>query len=521
MRPASLFDKAAQLVFGRLGSNLPPPVTVAEDAARVAALLERCPLGGFALFNGSLPETPETLAALQAKSRFPFLVATDMERGVGQQVRGATVFPHAMAFAALGDDAEAAVEASARIAAREALACGLHITFAPVADVNRDPRNPIIATRAFGTDPERAARLVRAYVRGARAEGLLTTAKHFPGHGNTHADSHAELPVVPGDRAEWERTDAVPFRAAIEAGVDLMMTAHVVYPALDASGAPATASRPILHDLLRDELGFGGVVITDSLLMAAVRAAPEAVGAQAAALVRAGVDVLLDVPDPEAAVAGLVRAVEAGDLSEARLDEAFTRVWGLKETLMERFGPDVFTHPPPFAVGTAAHRAVADDVAERAVTIFKDTPEAWPDAPDGAGMTVLLVRPHTSHLDPPEAPLGAMVRAAFPAAEYVEIGPDAGESELREASERVERARRVVLALVVKPAAWHAFGLTPAQHAFAEALTARRPVTLAALGSPLILDAFPHAPVHLCTYSDVAPSQRALVRTLRRRIRTR
>ncbi|WP_456430009.1 glycoside hydrolase family 3 protein [Rhodocaloribacter sp.] len=521
MRPVTRFEKAAQLVFARLGSNMPPPVTVAEDAARVAALLERCPLGGFALFNGSLSETPGTLAALQAKSRFPFLVATDMERGVGQQVRGATVFPHAMAFAALGDDAEAAVEASARIAAQEALACGIHITFAPVADVNRDPRNPIIATRAFGTDPERAARLVRAYVRGARAEGLFATAKHFPGHGNTHADSHAELPVVPGDRAEWERTDAVPFRAAIEAGVDLMMTAHVVYPALDPGGAPATASRPILHDLLRDELGFRGAVITDSLLMAAVRAAPEAVGAQAAALVRAGVDVLLDVPDPEAAVAGLVRAVEAGDLSEARLDEAFARVWRLKTTLMERFGDDVFTRPPGAGVGTEAHRTVADDVAERAVTIVKDTPDAWPDTPDGEGMMVLLVRPHTSHLDPPEAPLGAMVREAFPAAGYAEIGPDAGEADLRALTARAEQARRVVLALVVKPAAWHAFGLTPAQHAFAEALTTRQPVTLAALGSPLILDAFPHAPVRLCTYSDVAPSQRALVCTLRRRVRTR
>ncbi len=508
----TLFEKAAQLVMVRLGSNMPPPVTVAEDAERVARLLERYPLGGLVVFNGTRDETPGVLAALQAHSPFPLLVGTDMERGVGQQLRGATVFPHAMAFSRLGDEAEDAVETAARIAAREALACGIHITFAPVADVNLDPRNPIIATRAFGSDPATAARLAAAYVRGARAEGLLTTAKHFPGHGNTAADSHAELPVVRSDRATWERTDAVPFRATLAAGTDLVMTAHLAYPALDPSGAPATASPRILRDLLRREMGFTGAVITDSLLMGAIRTDDS--GAQAAALVRAGVDLLLDVPDPGAAVEGLVRAVEAGTLAADRLDEAFRRVQALKQRLVDRFGPDVFTRPPAAPVGSAAHRARADDVAFRALTVHRTPGPLLPEA-DGDGLLVVLVRPHASHLDPPEAPLGAMLRTALPRAAYAEAGPDAGPDVFDRITAQALRARRVVLALVVKPAAWHAFGLRPAQQAFADRLAGRRPVEVVALGSPTILERFPAAPVHACTYSDVEPSQRALVRFLR------
>ncbi|MGI9175988.1 MAG: glycoside hydrolase family 3 N-terminal domain-containing protein, partial [Rhodothermales bacterium] len=248
--PTSLRDRAAQVVFARIGSNMPPPVTVEEDADRVEALLERCPLGGLVLFNGDRAATPKTLARLQAQSPYPLLITADMERGAGQALRGATVFPHAMAYSALGDQAEALAEASAGASAREALAGGIHVTFSPVADVNTNARNPIIATRAFGSKPEEVARLVQAYLRGCQKEGILTTAKHFPGHGSTQEDSHAELPVVKSARRELEAVDLLPFRAAIEADVDLMMTAHVAFPALDERGLPATLSRPILHDLL-------------------------------------------------------------------------------------------------------------------------------------------------------------------------------------------------------------------------------------------------------------------------------
>lgn len=517
-KPTSLRDKAAQLVFARIGSNMPPPVTVREDAARMEALLERCPLGGMILFNGEVPETPEVLARLQAKSPFPLLVATDMERGVGQQVRGATVFPHAMAYAALGDEAEAAVEASARISAREALACGIHLTFSPVADVNRDRRNPIIATRAYGDEPGGVARLATAYIRGCHAEGLLTTAKHYPGHGGTSQDSHEEMPVVHDNRGVLERSDLQPFRDVIDAGVDVMMTAHISVPALDPSGLPATLSAPILRDLLRDDLGFGGAVVTDSLLMGAIRAEPGDVGAQAAALVQAGVDIVLDSPDPKAAVAGLVEAVANGDLDEARLDEAYERVWALKQKLLDRFGPTIFTAPHQHIaldeVGAASHHALAEDIARRAVSI-NDPKGQLPLQPgEGEGLMVLLIKPHRSRLDPPEAPLAAALREAYPGVIYFDIGPETDEAALREILAQAQDVQHVVIAMIVKPAAWHPFGLLPAQQQLVDTLVAQRPVVLASLGSPYIFDAFPDDTTRLCTFSDVAASQRALVSVL-------
>ncbi|MFQ5570699.1 MAG: glycoside hydrolase family 3 protein [Rhodothermales bacterium] len=518
--PTSLREKAAQLVFARIGSNMPPPVTVEEDAARVEALLERCPLGGLVLFNGRGPETARVLARLQARNPYPVLIGTDMERGVGQQVRGATVFPHAMAYAALGAEAEAAVEASARGAAREALACGIQLAFCPVADVNRDRRNPIIATRAFGTEPESVARLVRAYLRGCRAEGLLTSAKHFPGHGGTHQDSHEALPIVTDTRDVLEHTDLVPFCAAIEANVDAVMTAHVAFPAFDPSRQPATASPIILNGLLREALGFHGPVITDSLLMGAIRAAPGEEGVQAATLVRAGVDIVLDTPDPEAAVEGLVRAVKTGRLSADRLNEACARVWQLKQRLIDRFGRSIFTDPSrhvsPEEVGDAAHDAMAKEVSRRAVSV-RDTAGVLPLSPDrvaSEGLLGLLIKPHRSRLDPPEEPLGSLLRGTFPGAMYHEIGPEADEAIVRRVLEKAGQVRHVVVAMIVKPAAWHHFGLLPAQHAFVETLVVRRSVVLASLGSPYVLEGFPEASAHICTFSDVASSQQALVSVL-------
>ncbi|HET6567984.1 MAG TPA: glycoside hydrolase family 3 protein [Rhodothermales bacterium] len=521
MESLPLRDKAAGLVVARLGSNMPPGITVEEDAARVEALLQRCPLGGLVVFNGNVTESPGILAHLQRVSKYPLLVGSDIERGFGQQFRGGTVFPHAMAFSALGADAERLLEDSARVTAREALACGVHIAFAPVADVNRNLANPIISTRAFGTEPRETAGLVRAYVRGCRDEGLLTAAKHFPGHGNTSEDSHDTVPVVRSPRRELDELDLVPFKAAIGEDVPLVMTAHVSYPALDPTGLPATLSQPILHDLLRDKLHFQGAVITDSMLMGAVRGKDVNPGEQAAALLNAGVDIILDPPEPELIVDGIVEAVQKGRLTEARLDEALGRITALKKRLTDRFGGDFFVNPsryvPGMEVGSAEHRCLAEDVARRAVTIQSAAPGLLPLDPvqvSESGLLAVLIRPWRSRLDPPEAPLGEGVRMAFPGAHYVEIGPEAGDAEFTGLARHAGEVGHVLLALVVKPAAWQNYGLLPPQQQFVHELVARRPVMLASLGSPYALRDFPNAAARLCTYSDVPVSQRALVSAL-------
>lgn len=507
--PQTLAEQAAQLLFPRIGSNMPPPTRVEEDAARVEALVARVPVGGLCLFNGTAEATPATLRHLQSVSRYPLLVATDMERGTGQQVHGATVFPHALAFSALGGDGPAFAERFARASAREALACGIHLAFAPVADVNREPRNPIIATRAFGTVPEATAHLVAAYVRGARAEGLLTTAKHFPGHGGTAQDSHAELPVVEDDRAALERTDLVPFRAALAAGVDAVMTAHIVYPALDPDH-PATFSRAILDGLLRGEMGFEGPVVTDSLLMAAVRDAYGAPGDQAAVLLAAGVDVLLDVQEPEAAWHGIQAAVAEGRLTAARVEEACRRVWRLKQHLLDRFGPAAFLAPAtlfrPDEVGHPDHHALALEVARRALTPLDGRPLP---APEG-DLAVVLVKPIQTRLDPPVEPLAAALRARHVPMQYHQLGPEAPPAAWEAAERALRRAAHRVVAVAVRPAAWHAFGLPPAQRDGVARLVAVGGVHLVALGSPQGLEGLDGAARRLCTFSDAPPAQQAL-----------
>lgn len=510
----TLREKAAQLVFPRLGSNMPPPITVAEDLERFTRdVLDHCPVGGLIIFNGRIAETTDALIELQRRSAHPILVAADMERGVGQQIRGATVFPHAMAFSS-----PELLERAAAVQAREALACGVHITFAPDADVNLDPRNPIIATRAFSGDPDKVAAMVRAYIKGCRAEGLLTTAKHFPGHGNTHQDSHEELPSVHADRATLEANDLVPFRAAVEAGVDLIMTAHVLYPALDPEH-PATLSRRVLRDLLRGEMGFRGAVVTDSLLMGAIRETHETVGDQAVALVEAGVDILLDIPDPIGAVDAIVGAVEDGRLDGRLVDEAAARVLALKRKMTDRFGEELFGDPsvavPRSVLDSSEHRALAREVAWEGVRTISRRVGALPIPNDaGNSLMAILIKPHRSRFDPPEEPFGDAVRKVFPGALYRQAGPDTTAAEYEELAILASQAQYIVLAVVIKPAAWHAFGLRPEQDAFVRDIIDQFAPVVVSLGSPYILDAYKNAAATLCAFSDVEVSQRAAVERL-------
>jgi beta-glucosidase-like glycosyl hydrolase len=503
-----LTQRLADLMMVRIGSNLPPVRTVEQDESRVMQLLEQCPVGGLVLFNGRAEATPATLQRLQQASATPLLVAADIERGVGQQLHGGTVFPHQRAMAAMGDEAEAAVEEFARQTAREARAAGLHITFGPVADVNSDPRNPIIATRAFGEEPRDVARLVAAYVRGCRTGGILSTAKHFPGHGNTHEDSHHELPTVAGSIAELQATELVPFAAAIEAGVDLVMTAHVRYPALDPTGAPATVSRPILTDLLRHQMGFTGVVVSDSLLMEGVKGRFATEGELAIAALEAGVDLLLDVADPVSTLAALVAALESQRLREQRVEEAWQRVWRLRSQVS---GPGTSAGPDTTDHSFAGSAALPLRIARRATQVLDASEGALP-LDSKRPLSVVLLKPYVTHLDPPRQPLAAALEDAFEQVCYWEITPESPSDALAQLTGQLLQADQVCVAMVVKPAAWHRFGLPGEWSAWLRQLLAQRKVVVACLGSPEGLREFSEAAeAAICTYSDVAVSQQALV----------
>jgi beta-glucosidase-like glycosyl hydrolase len=511
----SLREKIAQLVFVRIGSNLPPVRHVEDDEERVAELIKECPIGGLLLFNGG-PETKNALKRLQRVSKIPLLVGSDIERGVGQQVKGYTLFPHAMALGRR----DASIDVFAEATAREARDVGIHVAFTPVADVATNPLNPIISIRAFSNVASRAAEITSRFVEHAERLGLLTTAKHFPGHGDTHQDSHDSLPAVAKTIDQLRACELLPFQAAIDAGCSLVMTAHVAFPSIDPSGLPATLSSTLLINVLREEMGFQGAVCSDSLLMAGVRERFSNEGEMTLAALEAGVDLLLDVREPATVVDYLVQCVDAGMLAESRVDEAYHRVLALKHKAFDprQVEPDESTIGAYIGQRVKPRPHPGTVVAWDAIEVFDSSgPAALPFSPDRRVVAILL-KPFETAIDSPEQPLAAALAERFRHTRYIQLGPNTNGPAYESAAEAAGGAEQLLIAMIVRPAAWHAFGLKPEQKRFVTNLCQTRgDVVLASLGVPYALDDFPHAAVRICTYSDVPVSQHALAEFLLRR----
>lgn len=307
-------------------------------------------------------------AGLAQPTPVPLLVSTDQEHGIVCRVgEPATLLPGAMALGAGGSRSD--TREAARIAGAELAALGIKQNYAPDADVNVNPANPVIGVRSFGSDPQSVAGLVTAQVKGYQGAGVASTAKHFPGHGDTSTDSHTGLPSILHTRQEWAELDAPPFRAAVAAGIDSIMTAHIVVPALDPSEDPATLSRPILTGILREELGYDGVVVTDSLGMEGVRTKYGDERVPVLAL-QAGVDQLLNPPDLSVAWNAVLEAVRSGEITEARIEESILRILRLKSRLGLFRDPYVTHRGVDRTVGTREHLTAADRVAERTTTLL-------------------------------------------------------------------------------------------------------------------------------------------------------
>lgn len=327
-----------------------------HERARIERALE-LGVGGFVIFSGTAPQVEKLVAELRDRSRTPLLIGSDLERGAGQQFEGATALPPLAAIGSL--DEPEFTRRAAQITAREAMALGVNWIYAPVADVDLEPRNPIVGTRAFGTDATHVQRHVRAWIEGCHASGALACAKHFPGHGRTIGDSHAGLPRVDASRDALE-IDLAPFRSAIDAGVDTIMTAHVAYPALDPQGAAATLSRAIITDLLKGELGYDGAVVTDALMMQGVLDGTQGEGDAAVRAAMAGCDALLYPQDLEGVAAALQRAL-GHELDEARVRDANDRL----DALVRRAGP------PGGVWGRDLDRRWANELALRTLTFVR------------------------------------------------------------------------------------------------------------------------------------------------------
>ncbi|MGP4087892.1 glycoside hydrolase family 3 protein [Streptomyces sp. KR55] len=390
----TLEEKVGQLFVSRVyGHSATAPdqadidANLREFGVRTAAeLIAKYRLGGVIYFvwahNTRDPRQIADLsngiqrASLALPRGLPALVSTDQEHGIVARVgEPATLFPGAMAMGAGGSRSDA--RTLGRIAGEELRAMGIRQDYTPVADVNVNPANPVIGVRSFGADPAAVAGLVAAEVAGYQRSKVAATAKHFPGHGDTEVDSHYGFPTIKHTREQWEALDAPPFRAAIEAGIDSIMTAHILVPALDDSGDPATLSRPILTGILREKLGYDGVVVTDALDMAGVRTKYGDDRVPVLAL-KAGVDLLLNAPKLDVAWNAVLKAVQDGELTEERLDESILRVLRLKAKLGLFDDPYVSARGVDRTVGTKAHLAAADRIAERTTTLLVNEGQLLP-----------------------------------------------------------------------------------------------------------------------------------------------
>lgn len=312
---------------------------------------------------------------LQEIAKVPLWITADFEGGVGLRYMGATRLPRAMAMGATADP-EMAYQAG-RVAAEEARAMGVHVNFYPVVDVNNNARNPIINIRSFGGDPQLVSKMARAYIRGSQTAGVMATAKHFPGHGDTSTDSHLELPSIDADRARLDQIELPPFRAAIEEGVGGVMSAHIALPRIETEKLPATLSSKMMTGVLRTEMAFGGVIFTDAMNMQGIAAHyPE--GEAAVRAIKAGADIVLYPPSVEKAFTAIKRAVETNEITIARIDESVRRVLTAKARLGLDKNRLVDLNKLDRVLGSAEHQRTARQIIENAITLVKDKRGALP-----------------------------------------------------------------------------------------------------------------------------------------------
>ncbi len=452
-------------------------------------------------------ETLQFINRLQRMAKVPLLAGGDFERSVSMRFDGTIQYPHAMAYGAAGRREWS--EEFGRITAREARALGFQWVFAPDGDVNSNPDNPIIGIRAFGVDAATVSAHVEAFVRGARSvkPGVLVTVKHFPGHGDTAADSHAGMPVIQRDKARLEALELAPFKAAIAGGVDSVMTAHISLPLVDPSGVPSTISRVVIGEMLKTELGFKGLVTTDAMDMEGL-AKEYGSGESSVRAIEAGVDVLLMPRDPDQAIEAVMKAVGAKRLTAARINESARKVLRAKARLgLQR---SRLTNGDDIADVTEdeASMAHAQRVADGAVAVLRGEAAKALPAAKGEGTCILALTERRGNGQ--GAQLADETRARAPLARVVVLDPQMPEAALAEPPAGCE---------MTVAAAYLGFGgtgrLNPAYTPLLDRLMgAGKPVVLAAVGNPFLVRAYPGAALALTTYSTVPASETALVKVL-------
>lgn len=489
-----------------------------ELSPEVWEAIQKFKPGGVTLFRSHNVDNPKQVrhltALLQAAARRaglpPLLIAVDQEGGQLTTIgNGTTPLPGTMALGAAGS-----ADLSRRcgeVLGRELAAMGINVNYAPCCDVNLNPNNPVIGIRSFGEDPVMVAELASAMVRGIQSAGVAACAKHFPGHGDTASDSHVGLPFVPHSVDRLRKVEFVPFEAAIRAETKMVMTAHLALLAIDGPDAPpATLSSAVLKNLLREQLGFQGVIITDAMDMQAISQG-EALGANAVRAAAAGVDLLLmttDARDQSLVHASLLQAAKDGTLSPRDLDSCAERILSLKKWLMNQEPRSDLA-----VVGCADHRTVADEIAARSVTLVRDQTKILPLRLT-SGQSVAVIVPKPIDLTPADTSsyetlsLTSALRKFHPNVDELTVAYAPSPQEVAQVVERISNYDLVVIGTI------NAFSEPRQQELVREILRRKISTIVVALRLPYDLTAFPEAPTYVCTYSILEPSMKAVASAL-------
>ncbi len=484
---------------------------------------------GTSLLKSEPLEAAELTNSLQHDSKYPLLFAADFERGLSMRMNGATVFPAAMAFGAAGDPILAREFGS--ITAEESRAIGIQWNWFPVADVNSNPANPIINTRSFSEDPEQVGQLISAYIEGARSEGMLTTAKHFPGHGDTDTDSHLTLARVNASLDRLNQVELVPFRAAIAAGVDSIMLAHITAPALEPDpNKPASVSYNVVTGLLKEKLGFKGLVITDALDMGALTrvfsGTPAQVSAsEAVAAIQAGNDMVIIPGDLGGAYHGLLEAVKRGTIKPQRLDASVLKVLRAKASVGLNRTRYVDMANVSTVIGKPENLAIGQKIADRAVTLLKDDKHLVPLAAGAASEGVVAVDfTDNASLSEGGRTFVRQLRQRSPGANVLFVDEANAGFIAPQVLAAVASAKTVIAVAEAVPSARRAthgqaggsadLDVDAAQLLAKIVNAAPDKTIVAAFGNPYIGSQLPNVEAYLCTYSDTQVSATALAKAL-------
>ncbi len=493
------------------------------------------PVEGSQLFMSEPLEAAALTNRLQKDSKYPLLIAADFERGLSMRLEGATAFPAAMAFGATGDKELA--RQFGRISAQESRAIGVQWNWFPIADVNSNPANPIIDTRSFGEDPALVSKMVTAYIEGARSEGLLTTAKHFPGHGDTDTDSHLTLARVPATMDRLNAVELVPFRGAIAAGVDSVMVGHLIVPAVEPDpNRPASVSAHVIKDLLQRQLGFKGLVVTDGLDMAGLThvftgSEAEISSEAAVAAVEAGEDMIIIPGDLGGAYNGLLTAVKKGEISEARIDQSVLKILRMKASVGLDRNRFVDLSRVQDEIAKPENVALAESVADRAVTLVLDGGKLLPLQ---AQATATAARPASRIVavifaDRPRGSDGGRafaseLRQRAPGATVFFVDPSNSSYVFDSVMAAARKADSVIAVAESVPnprrtTEGHAGGSVgldtgPKQLLTGIVKTAGAKTVVVAFGDPYTGGSIPGIKTYICTYSNTVVSASSLARAL-------